>query len=191
MKQTAIYLRVSTLDQESGLKSQEKALKEYVKNHGISDVKWYRDRLSGSDTDRPAFQKLQDDIFAGKVSTVVCWKLDRLSRNMRDGINILGDWCEKGIRIVSVSQQLDFNGTIGKMIASVLFAVAEMERENLRENVKRGMMAAKDKGVKLGKRSKLFAKDITALKAQGLTMAQVADKLGVTRQACYKSLKRG
>ena len=82
---------------------------------------------------------------------------------MRDGVNVLTDWCDKGIRVVSVAQQIDFNGTVGRLIASVLLAVAEMEREGISKNVKRGMAAAKARGVKLGKRPKLFAKDIRIL----------------------------
>ena len=58
------------------------------------------------------------------------WKLDRLSRNLRDGINVLADWCDKGLRVVSVTQQIDFNGATGKMLAAVLLGVAEMEQED-------------------------------------------------------------
>jgi len=190
MTKVAIYVRVSTLDQEKGIQSQEQAIKDYLQGHGIRGVRWYRDRLSGKDTKRPAFERLQRDIFNGQVKTVVCWKLDRLSRSLRDGINVLCDWLEKEVRIVSVSQQLDFNGTVGQMIASVLFAVAQMERENLRENTKRGLAAAKAKGVRLGKRPKLFARDIVPLLQQGLGITAVANKLGKSRQAIYDCLRR-
>lgn len=186
----AVYLRVSTLDQEKGLASQEKAIASYLAGHGFSEVVWYRDRLSGKDTRRPAFQRLQKDIFAGRIRTVVCWKLDRLSRSMRDGINVLADWLEKGIRVVAVSQQFDFSGSVGQLVAGLLFAVAQMERENLRENTKRGMAAAKARGVRLGKRPKLFAKDIVPLLEQGQSIASVAKAMGVSRQAIYDALSR-
>ncbi|MHC4271615.1 MAG: recombinase family protein [Planctomycetota bacterium] len=191
MKTVAAYIRVSTLDQQKGLKSQEKALRDYIKNHGITNIRWYRDKLSGADIDRPDFARLQKDVFKGKVGTVLCWKLDRLSRSLKDGINILTDWCERGIRVVAVSQQIDLNGSVGKIIAAVLLGVAQMERENIRENVKRGMMAAKARGVKLGKRPKLFAKDIKKLQGKGMNITEVARKLNVTRQAVYKALGRG
>jgi len=186
----AVYCRVSTFDQEKGLKSQEKALKEYCNNHGLTNLLWYRDKITGSTTNRTAFNKLQSDIFDGKVGTVVCWKLDRLSRSLKDGINILTDWLEKDVRVIAIAQQLDFSGAVGQLIASVLFAVAAMERENLRENTKRGMAAAKAKGVKLGKRPKLFAKDIVPLLQNGLSIGEVAEKLNKTRQAVYNALKR-
>ncbi|OQA02272.1 MAG: DNA-invertase hin [Planctomycetes bacterium ADurb.Bin412] len=191
MRITAAYIRVSTYDQENGIKSQEKAVRDYIRNHGIQNVKWYHDRVSGATTERPALRTLQKDIFLGKVDTVVCWKLDRLSRSMKDGINVLTEWCDKGIHIVAVSQQIDFNGTVGRLIASVLLAVAEMERQNISENVKRGMAAAKERGVKLGKRPSLFAKDVVPLQATGMTITQIAEKLGKSRQAIYDALSRG
>jgi len=190
MKTTAIYVRVSTFDQEKGILSQEKALKDYVKAQGMENIKWYRDRLSGASLERPAFERLQKDVFNGKVGAVVCWKLDRLSRSLQDGINVLCDWCRRGIRIVAVSQQLDFNGTVGQLIASVLFAVAQMERQNISENTKRGIAAARERGVKLGKRPKLFARDIIPLQKKGMTIAQIAEKLGKSRQAIYDALNR-
>jgi DNA invertase Pin-like site-specific DNA recombinase len=189
-KIVALYCRVSTLDQEKGLKSQENSLQDYCSNHGLTNLVWYRDKVTGSTTDRPAFNKLQKDIFNGKVDTVVCWKLDRLSRSLKDGINILTNWLEKGVRVIATAQQLDFSGAVGQLIASVLFAIAAMERENLRENTKRGMLAAKARGVKLGKRPKLFAKDIMPMLASGLSLGEVADKLNKTRQAIYNALKR-
>ncbi len=186
----AVYVRVSTFDQQKGRDSQELALKEYCNNHGLQNVAFYRDTLSGATTKRPAFERLQADIFNGKVHTVVCWKLDRLSRSLRDGINVLTDWLNKNIRVVAVTQQLDFSGTMGQLIASVLFAVAAMERENIRENTKRGLAAAKARGVKLGKRPKLFARDIVPLLREGFSVQQTAVRLGRTRQAIYNALKR-
>lgn len=189
-KPIALYVRVSTFDQEKGLMSQKKALADYAVNHGFDNIKWYQDRITGSQLNRPAFNRLQKDIFSGKVNTVVVWKLDRLSRSLKDGINVLTDWLEKDVRIIAVTQQLDFSGAMGQMIAGVLFALAQMERENLRENTKRGLNAAKARGVKLGKRPKLFAKDIVPLLQGGLKIAAVSKKLGKTRQAIYNCLKR-
>ena len=190
MKSVACYVRVSTYDQDKGLRSQEKALKEYCMNNGYSDVIWYQDKLSGATIERPAFVKLQRDIFTGKIGTVVCWKLDRLSRSLKDGINILTDWINKGVRIIATSQQLDFSGPAGQLIASVLFAVAAMERETLRENTRRGIAAAKARGARLGKRPKLFAKDIVPMIENGMSISAISDKLIKSRVAIYNALKR-
>ena len=69
--------------------------------HGLL-VQWFTDKETGDNLDRKAFRKLQEAIFNGEVKTVVCWKLDRLSRSLRDGINVLCDWCDRGLRVVSV-----------------------------------------------------------------------------------------
>jgi DNA invertase Pin-like site-specific DNA recombinase len=125
---TAVYVRVSTLGQNE--EGQRAAVAEWIANNGIGNALWYIDKASGTKTDRTEFNRLQSDIFAGKIKTVVVWKLDRLSRSVRDGIMILDDWLRRDIRIVSVTQQLDFNGAVGKLISTVLLAVAEMENEH-------------------------------------------------------------
>ncbi len=125
---TAAYVRVSTTSQNEA--GQRAEVERWLSGNGINtkDVQWYVDKQSGDNLQRPAFEKLQQAVFAGEIGTVVVYKLDRLSRNLRDGINTLGKWCEQSIRVVSTSQQLDFNGTVGQLIASVLFAVAQMEK---------------------------------------------------------------
>lgn len=78
----------------------------------------------------------------GEIGTIVVYKLDRISGKMTEGLNVLTDWLERGIRFVSVSQQFDFAGTVGKLIAGVLFAVSEMEQETRRERQAAGIAAA-------------------------------------------------
>ena len=193
MKAVAIYLRVSSFDQKKGIESQRRALKEYCNNHGFMNRVWYKDKLSGKDTNRPAFKKLQKDIFAGKVHTVIVWKLDRLSRNLRDGINVLTDWLSKDVRIIAITQDLDFTGTMGQMIANILFAIAQMERENIRENTKRGLANAKAKGIKLGRKFSLDQEQVIKakqLKSNGYKVKDISEQLDVTRQTVYNYLKR-
>lgn len=190
-KKAAVYLRVSTFDKQTkGMDSQERALKEYCSNHRFTNLLWYKDRLSGATTKRPAFVQLQKDIFKGKVDTVIVWKLDRLSRSLQDGVNVLCGWLKKGIRVIAITQQLDFNGAVGQMIASLLFAVAAMERESLRENTKRGIAAARARGAKLGKRPGKWCEEVLPLIEGGMSVAAVAAKLDKSRQAVYNVLER-
>ncbi len=107
-----IYIRVSTFGQNTA--GQKREIQNWLNGNGGSDVKvrWYVDKATGNDLNRPEFERLQKDIFDGKVNTVVVWKLDRLSRNLRDGINTLSDWCERGLRVVSVTQQIDFSRAV-------------------------------------------------------------------------------
>ena len=95
-KAVALYIRVSTVDKQiKGLQSQEEALKEYCRNHNLTKIRIYKDKMSGSKIVRPQLNRLQQDIFLGKISTVICWKIDRLSRSLKDGINLLVDWLDR------------------------------------------------------------------------------------------------
>jgi DNA invertase Pin-like site-specific DNA recombinase len=76
------------------------------------------------------------------------------------------------------------------VLAGILFALAEMERENLRENTKRGMAKARERGATFGKRARLHAKDIVRLRQQGLSMSDIAAHLKCTRQTLYVVLER-
>jgi DNA invertase Pin-like site-specific DNA recombinase len=143
---TAIYTRVSTEEQTGGLSSQNAELESYCKGHQLEPYCIYPDLgHSGKSLKRPYFETLQDGIKAGLVNTVVVWKLDRLSRKLRDGIVLLHDWLEQGVRVVAVAQQLDFSGPVGRMIAALLFGLAEIERAGILENQQRGIKAAMKK----------------------------------------------
>ena len=114
MKTVACYVRVSTVGQNEA--GQRREIKQWLDGHGIESVRWYVDKATGDNLNRPDFERLQRDVFAGKVGTVVVWRLDRLSRTVRDGLAVLCDWCDRSLRVVSVSQAIDFNGTVGKII---------------------------------------------------------------------------
>jgi DNA invertase Pin-like site-specific DNA recombinase len=185
-----VYIRVSTLEQNTA--GQRAAIKRWLDGNQISDVRWFVDKASGDNTERPAFQELQEAIFNGDLQTVVVWKLDRLSRSLRDGINVLADWCDRGLRVVSVTQQIDFNGTLGKMLAAVLLGVAEMEQETRRERQAVGIEAAKKRGVYKGRKPNTFkAKPERArkLREQGLKDHEIATALGVTRRTVQRYLR--
>lgn len=192
MKKIAAYIRVSTVSQN--LDGQKKAIQNWLDGHGLR-AEFYEDKSTGNNLERPAFEQLQKDIFNGKVSTVICFKLDRLSRSLRDGVTVLTDWLEKGVRVVSVTQQLDFSGATGKLIASVLFAVAEMEQETRKERQKAGIDVAKEKGdVYKGRQKGALSKKnnkarIYELLDSGLKVTEVATALGVTRITIYRAVK--
>jgi len=196
MEHVAVYCRVSTDRQAT--RSQREALKQYLADHRLGRVRWYTDKATGANLARPAFERLQKAIFKGQVSAVIVWKLDRLARNLRDGVNTLADWCERGIRVVSVTQELDLSGSIGRVVAALLLGVAEMERENINERIRAGVAAAKKRGVKFGRPAwktrpyrTIDPTEVKRLRKKGVPMIQIARRPGVTRQACYKALAHG
>src|SRR5262249_4592431 len=106
----ACYVRVSTHHQKDD--GQRAEIQKWLDGNGSDprQVEWYCDKESGTTLKRPAFDRLQADIFHGKGKCVVLWKLDRLSRRLKDGVLTLADWSERNLRVVVVTQQLDFNG---------------------------------------------------------------------------------
>jgi len=91
----AAYTRVSTQDQTGS--GQRAEIARWLASNGTSAdrVIWYDDKQTGTTLHRPGFDRLQADIFKGKIKTVVIWKLDRLSRNLHDGVNVLADWADR------------------------------------------------------------------------------------------------
>jgi len=185
----AVYIRVSTSGQN--IAGQKAEIERWLAGHNIVDAKFFIDKASGTTLKRPQFEAMQKAIFMGEVETVVVWKLDRLSRNMRDGLNTLADWLERGVRFVSVTQQFDFSGTVGKLLASVFLAVAEMEMETRRERQAAGIAEAKKTGTYTGRKpATTKANPVRALelREQGLQVSEIATSLGVSERTTQRYL---
>lgn len=188
----AVYIRVSSHSQKSD--SQKAEITHWLEAHGHDpdQVTWYEDRESGTTLKRSDFQKLCEAVFSGQVKTVVVWKLDRLARSMKEGINVLSSLCEAGVRVVSVTQQIDLSGTIGHLVAGVLFGIAEIEHQHIRERQAAGIAIAKKKGVYTGRKSgttKAKPERAKALRVRGLKNTEIAEALGVTPRTVANYLK--
>src|SRR5438046_2271201 len=127
----AAYVRVSSLKGQK-TDAQRAELEAWAKRQRFKNVLWFEDRETGKHLERPAFRKMQAAIFSGSIDTVMVWKLDRLARNLKDGINTVAEWCQRGIRVVSITQQIDMNGPVGQLIAGVLFGIAQIEHQHIR-----------------------------------------------------------
>lgn len=187
----AVYMRVSTNDQKAD--SQEPDIKRWLEAHGHNPekIQWYVDRETGKHLSRSGFNALSEDIFSGQIKTVVVWKLDRIARSMRDGINTLCAWCDSGVRVVSVTQQLDLSGTVGRIVAGVLFGVAEIELQNNKDRQNAGIAIAKERGIYKGrKKGTTKAKPDRAkeLKAKGFNEQEIANALNVSERTVFRYL---
>src|SRR5262249_9112605 len=103
------YVRVSTRDKQTTI-SQRQAIRDWARLHhvNVNEIQWFEDKQSGATADRPQLQRLLKAIDKGKIDGLVLWRLDRLARNTTDGLGILRNLCDRGIRIVSVSENIDF-----------------------------------------------------------------------------------
>ena len=138
-----------------------------------SKVTWFEDKETGKTVRRDAFDQMEKAIFEGTIKTVIVWKLDRISRRLKDGINLLADWCERGVRVVSITQQIDLSGPVGRMVASVMFGLAEIELEYRRERQQAGIAVANKRGVYHGRQkgtTKSKPPRARQLRKQGLTI---------------------
>jgi DNA invertase Pin-like site-specific DNA recombinase len=190
-KTVACYCRVSSRGQKND--SQRSEIRRWLRGNGIAaaSVEWFEDTETGKTLQRPAFSTLQAAIFQGVIKIVVVWKLDRLSRHQLDGIRVLADWCDRGVRVVSVTQLIDLRGAAGRMVASVLFGLAEIELEYRRERQAAGIRVAKRRGAYRGRKSgttKAIPARALELRERGLTAAEIANALDVSPRTVFRYL---
>jgi DNA invertase Pin-like site-specific DNA recombinase len=157
----------------------------------LTAVQWFEDIERGHTLRRPAFARLQHAIDTGAITTVVVWKLDRLARRQQDGISILVDWCARHVRVVAVTQQIDLSGPVGRMVASVLFGLAEIEWEYWRKRQAAGIVVAKAHGIYRGRQkgmTKAKPQRAQTLRQRGLTVLEIATALGVSERTVFRYL---
>ena len=191
---TGVYIRVSSNNQR--IDSQRAEIQRWLTAHGhdLDTVQWFEDVESATVITRAGLNDLQEAIFAGTIKTVIVWKLDRIARSMREGINTLSRWCESGVRVVSVTQQIDLAGTVGHLVAGVLFAIAEIELQHVRERQRAGISLAKQRGVYKGRKRGTFKarpERARELRKKGMTLSEIAQALNVDRRTVTRYLKEG
>jgi DNA invertase Pin-like site-specific DNA recombinase len=185
----AAYVRVSTRHQHDD--GQRAEIKKWLDGNAIDPklVTWYSDKESGTTLRRPGFEQLQRDIFDGKVRTVILWKLDRLSRRLKDGVVTLADWCDKGLKVVVVTQALEFNGAIGRTLAALLLGLAEIENEFRKERQAAGIAVAKKKGKYKGRANGTLKGNparVQELRDKGLTAPEISTALGISLRTVWR-----
>jgi DNA invertase Pin-like site-specific DNA recombinase len=180
------YARVSTSQQD--LSVQLSALQAA----GVPDHPdfLFTDKASGKNDKREGLQLLLTK--ARKGDHIVITKLDRLGRNTSDMIRIIEDLHERGITVQFLDDGISTEGSMGKMVVTILAAVAQAERERILERTNEGRRAAVERGVRMGRKPSITpaVKDrARKLVASGKPKAAVAKELGFSRQKLYDILK--
>jgi len=175
------YARVSTSQQS--LDIQIKALKD----EGVKKSRIFTDKISGSHLDREGLDLLRVKVEEGDV--VLVKKLDRLGRDTAEMIKLIKEFDEMGVSIRFLDDGITTEGTMGKMVVTILSAVAEAERHRILERTNEGRIEAKAKGVKFGRKRTVDRENVCGMKAQGIGATEIANQLGIGRSTIYKILK--
>ena len=185
----ALYARVSTFDQEPENQLQE--LRRYIEARGWTGVEFVDKGVSGAKDKRPALDALLKDAKRRRFDVLVCWRLDRLGRNLRHLVTMLEELQHIGVAFVSMGEGIDCTTPAGKLQFHILAALAEFERERIRERVMAGLQRARTQGKRLGRPTReLPSEAIQIVQRAGLTVRQAATKLGVSPATAHRWLSQ-
>lgn len=164
--------------------------REFVERRDWQIADIYTDAgISGSKDSRPGLNRLMSDARQCRFDVVVVWRFDRFARSVSHLIRALETFDALGIDFISFSENIDTSTPTGKMIFTVLGAVAELERSLIIERVRAGLRNARAKGTRLG-RPRVFANTsrIRELRKQGCSWAQITAELGVSKGTAQRAL---
>lgn len=185
----ALYARVSTLKDQSP-EMQLNEMREFCRNREFDIVGEYVDLgVSGSKESRPELNRLMADSIRRKFDAVLVWKLDRFARSLKHLVNALAEFESLKISFISLRDNLDLTTPAGRLMFNVIGAMAEFERDLIRERVRAGMANAKRRGKRLGRKpSSIDIGLVRDLQAQGLPLRRIAQQANTSTASIYRHL---
>src|ERR1700687_6064006 len=192
----AVYARVSTTNHGQDVMLQTRELEQFAQARGWRVAESYVDvGVSGAKDSRPELNRMMADAHKRRFDVVCCWRFDRFARSVSHLLRALETFNALGIGFVSLGESIDTSTPTGKMVFTVLAAVAELERSLIVERVRAGLRNARAKGKTLGRPRKIVdAAKIATLRAQGLSVRSIASELGVGLATLHRAsgnLERG
>lgn len=172
------YGRVSTNQQS--LDIQIGALKA----EGVEDNRIFTDKATGSNTERSGLESLRVKVESGDV--ILIKKLDRLGRDTADMVSLIKEFDSAGVKVRFLDDGISTEGSMGKMVITILAAVAQAERERIMERTNEGRQAAQSNGVKFGRKQSIDREQFTALVASGAGATEISKTMGIGRSTVYK-----
>ena len=177
------YARVSTEDQTTDPQI------DALRDHGCETI--YSENASGKNTDRHELENCLKALREGDTLTV--WRLDRLGRNLADLVRIVNDLKARGVGFASLTESIDTTTPAGKLVFHVFAALAEFERNLIRERTMAGLKAARARGKSSGRPSKLTGKNLALAKSlmadRSNQVGDIAERFGVSRSTLYRLTK--
>lgn len=177
------YARVSTSQQSLEIQIQA------LKNAGVKEFRIFSDKLTGSNIDRVGLNSLLTKVEEG--DTILITKLDRLGRNTADMINLIRQFDLMKIGLHFLDDGINTEGSMGRMVITILTAVAEAERARILERTNEGRTDALLKGIKFGRKRKIDRAKLLQLQKEGIKGTALARKMNISRTAVYNILKEG
>jgi len=177
------YARVSTLDQNLELQ------RDALEKAGCERI--FEDHIGGASSERPGWAKAQTALREG--DTLVVWRLDRLGRSLKHLIDTVNELDARGVGFKSLNENIDTTTPGGRLVFHIFGALAEFERELIRERTHAGLAAARARGRKGGRPRKLNPRQVasarTLLQDGKHSVTEVAAMLGVSRNTLYRALR--
>ena len=181
MKNVALYARISTNDGRQDPEVQLQQLRHYCQQRGWHVHKEYVDEMSGASESRPALNDLMEDSRKRRIDAVLVWKFDRFARSTKSLVLALEEFRQIGVDFVSFSENVDTSTAMGKVVFTVIAAMAEFERSLIRERVVAGIAKAKNDGVRLGRpRTGFDVQRAVELKRGGHNWSEIATAVGAS-----------
>lgn len=178
MKSCAVYARVSTLDQHAGMQLED--LRRFAAKRFEETTEYVDQGVSGVQRRRPALDRLMADAHGRRFDAVLVWKFDRFARSLKHLIDALEEFRSLGIDFISLTEGVDTTTPSGQLLFHVVGAVAQFERDLIRERVRSGLAHARTLGKHIGRPKALVdAEAVVRMRTEGKSLRAIARALGV------------
>lgn len=173
-RRTALYARVSTADQKTGLESQIRALRIFCEQNKIENYELFADEnQSGTKASRPGLDRLMKAVENGEIETVVVFAFSRFARSVSHMLKALEIFKKHSANFISLTEKIDLNTSLGHVVFVILSAIAQLERDLIAERVRNGLANAKAKGKRIGRERKRNSTLIESLLDAGLSYREI------------------
>jgi DNA invertase Pin-like site-specific DNA recombinase len=175
VKRAVLYARVSTGDQH--LETQVLDLREMARQRGLEIVREYSDVISGAKSKRPGLDRLMADARRRRFDVVLVAAFDRMARSVKHFLEVLDELNRLGIEFISLRENIDTGGALGRALLTIIAAIAELERSLIVERVKAGMRRAKLEGRRIGRAPlSVNREEVVRDRRSGISLTRVAAK---------------
>lgn len=187
----ALYARVSRHDKDQDPENQFIKLRDFAERRGWDIYAEFKDYAGGASASRSQFDKMLREGRARQYDAILAVRIDRLARSTRHLLNILEELQRFGVDLICADQDIDTKSPAGKLLFTILGAIAELELDLIRERTKDGLARARVRGKRLGRPpNPARTEEILRLRQEGLSLRQIGERIGMSHQGVKQRLRR-